>query len=109
MSFNPPRSGSNPKDRRDSRQDWTTCPVHGKRAYTSRKAARRAMGAHHQHDSGMREYPCDAIPGAWHFGHLHALTKSRGFDPWNQVDETRGPDPDTARKMANVYHGRPTS
>lgn len=44
-----------------------TCPVHGKRLYASRKAAKAVI---RRSADPMREYPCTEVPGHWHVGHL---------------------------------------
>lgn len=46
------------------------CAKHGKRVYLVRAAAKAAI-RRLPDESGMREYRCDAIDGAWHIGHLH--------------------------------------
>jgi hypothetical protein len=48
---------------------WTTCPVHGKRSWPTRKAARHTLRAHHP-DSGMQVYQCVHKHG-WHIGNPH--------------------------------------
>lgn len=45
------------------------CEQHGKRLYSSRKAAKTAI-RQHQQPAGMREYRCDMVDGMWHCGHL---------------------------------------
>lgn len=47
---------------------WRTCEC-GKRAYGSRKRARRAMKGIHPGDSSMQVYACDEHDGNWHYGH----------------------------------------
>lgn len=44
------------------------CLVHDKKCYATRKQAKRAIRA--MHDSGMREYRCEANRAFWHVGHL---------------------------------------
>lgn len=48
-----------------------TCDRHGKRLYTSRRAARRSIPKH----LGVTPYPCDHIHGMWHVGHLPTVVK----------------------------------
>lgn len=49
---------------------WTTCPVTGKRAYTSRKNAKAALlKLAHGGRNRMRPYECDEC-GKWHIGHM---------------------------------------
>lgn len=50
----------------------STCPVHGKRTYTCRLAAKRRIRL--LHDAGMREYKCDDGRG-WHIGHLAPIVR----------------------------------
>lgn len=50
--------------------DWTGyCDTHGKRLYSSRKLARKAI-REHRNRRGMREYPCDVVRDHWHIGHV---------------------------------------
>lgn len=44
------------------------CEVHGRKAFQTRKDARRAI--RHMHGSRMREYRCHVLCGLWHVGHL---------------------------------------
>jgi hypothetical protein len=44
-----------------------TCPC-GKRAYRTRKAARKAA---RRHDQQVRTYQCLTDPSVYHVGHLH--------------------------------------
>ena len=53
--------------------NFVHCPAHGKRAYPNRQTARTAI--RRLGDSGMRAYRCDALPNAWHIGHLPAAVK----------------------------------
>lgn len=46
------------------------CRTCGKRAYSSRKQARRAARIAHPGDH-LRAYQCPHHPGFWHIGHLH--------------------------------------
>jgi hypothetical protein len=57
-----------------ARQDHTAvCPAHRKRAYANRADARRA--ARISGGAGAREFRCNAIDGAWHWGHLPAAVR----------------------------------
>lgn len=58
--------------------EYGFCETHKKRAYPSRKLARRAMRTLHLGDKGVRPYACDVIAGAWHLGHLPDIVRQRG-------------------------------
>jgi len=49
-----------------------SCPATGKRAYLTRRAAKRAI---RDLDSSMHPYPCDHC-GFWHMGHLPKAVRS---------------------------------
>ena len=44
------------------------CAGHGKRLFSSRGIAKKAI--RRQHMNGMRAYPCELVAGCWHIGHL---------------------------------------
>ena len=46
------------------------CEVHEKKGFTKDNAKKAIKRMRRKGDTGMREYPCDVIPGAWHTGHL---------------------------------------
>lgn len=46
------------------RVQWTTCEPCGKRAYVSRKDARKVKRP------GLHAYECRHVPGTFHLGHL---------------------------------------
>lgn len=53
---------------------WVTCQAHGKRAYWSRKAAKKAI-RELRGPQGMREYPCTELEGGFHIGHIPERVK----------------------------------
>ncbi|AXH67050.1 hypothetical protein SEA_THYATIRA_52 [Mycobacterium phage Thyatira] len=59
---------------------WTTCPHCGKRSYTSRKEAKRAVSRFCGDRGGhMSPYRCHLDETRWHVGHLHTATR-RGIN-----------------------------
>lgn len=62
---------------RDSQRYWTICRTCGKRAYVSRKAARRARVKLPDHRLGpLSAYPCPVGTG-WHLGHVRDGDRDR--------------------------------
>jgi hypothetical protein len=51
---------------------YHTCAC-GKRAFYSRKQARRWVRQMNCSSSGMSVYECKHVPGYWHFGHAPSL------------------------------------
>ena len=44
------------------------CSGHGKDLYPTRAAAKKSFKS--RGDSGRRAYPCELVPGHWHYGRL---------------------------------------
>jgi hypothetical protein len=60
--------------------DYVTCQHCGKRAYTSRKIARKAARETPNRGPAMREYRCPANESLWHNGHVTSIVR-RGIVP----------------------------
>ena len=64
-------------------RNWHTCPACGKRAWPSRRAARRAARGPL---TDLNAYPCPHRPGWWHLGHLPRSRKVHWIEPeWREV------------------------
>lgn len=80
------------RQHRSSRPEKTTgslgtCVEHGKRLYTSRKAARKAA-KRHLIGEHVNAYRCDEQPAFYHFGHLPKIVQ-RGLATRDQLAPTR--------------------
>lgn len=81
---------------------WHTCPACGKRAWPSRRAARRAARGRY---ADLTAYPCPHRPGWWHLGHLpRSITRGRA----TRSGLTHIPDQDEAARAARATI-RPTT
>lgn len=58
---------------------YTTCNVHAKRAYRSRKDAKSVCKVTRREDplSDLEPYRCDALNGMWHVGTGHRMKNAR--------------------------------
>ena len=50
------------------------CDVHGKRGFTSRSSAKKWARVRHRGEN-VSEYPCQALDGMWHIGHMPNAVK----------------------------------
>lgn len=68
------------------------CSAHGKKGFTKDNAKKAIKQLRRKGGTGMREYPCSEVFGAWHIGHLPQATM------WGlkTADEVYGGHPDAA-------------
>jgi hypothetical protein len=70
-----------------------TCTRCGKRAYVSRKDARRAARINHPGDQGLAAYQCPQLPDYWHYGHAQPGDRDKGRNTITTALETTGGTP----------------